>query len=126
MDSSKFTEKTQEAVVAAQEQALRRRHQQIDNEHLLIALLQQSEGLIPRIVEKIGIAPSALEKSLEKQLAKIPSVTGTGSGQLYMSSRLGQLFVKAKDEATQFKDEYVSVEHLLLAQVATAGDPLAK
>ncbi|HDS15125.1 MAG TPA: ATP-dependent chaperone ClpB [Proteobacteria bacterium] len=126
MDSSKFTEKTQEAVVAAQEQALRRRHQQIDNEHLLLALLQQSEGLIPRIVEKIGIAPTALEKSLEEQLAKIPPVTGTGSGQLYMSSRLGQLFVKAKDEATQFKDEYVSVEHLLLAQVAVAGDPLAK
>ena len=125
MDTSKFTQKTQEAVAAAQEQALRRHHQQIEAEHLALALIQQPEGLVPRLIEKIGIAPTAVEKALEEQLAKIPAVTGTGGGQLYMSSRLGQFFVKAQDEAKQFKDEYVSVEHLLLAMVSTSKDPLA-
>ncbi len=125
MDTSKFTQKTQEAVAAAQEQALRRHHQQIDAEHLALALIQQPEGLVPRLLEKIGIAPEAVEKALEEQLSKIPAVTGAGGGQLYMSSRLGQFFVKAQDEAKQFKDEYVSVEHLLLAMVSNAKDSLA-
>ena len=125
MDTSKFTQKTQEAVAGAQDQALRRHHQQIDAEHLALALIQQPEGLVPRLLEKIGIAPPAVEKALEEQLAKIPAVTGAGGGQLYMTSRLGQFFVKAQDEAKQFKDEYVSVEHLLLAIVSASGDPLA-
>ncbi len=125
MDTSKFTQKTQEAVATAQDQALRRHHQQIDAEHLALVLIQQPEGLVPRLIEKIGIAPAAVEKALEEQLAKIPAVTGTGGGQLYMSPRLGQFFVKAQDEAKQFKDEYVSVEHLLLAIVSASGDPLA-
>ncbi|MCD6430539.1 MAG: ATP-dependent chaperone ClpB [Deltaproteobacteria bacterium] len=125
MDTSKFTQKTQEAVAAAQEQALRRHHQQIDAEHLALALIQQPDGLVPRLLEKIGIAPAAVEKALEEQLGKIPAVTGTGGGQLYMSPRLGQFFIKAQDEAKQFKDEYVSVEHLLLAIVSVSGDPLA-
>ncbi|MEA1921394.1 MAG: ATP-dependent chaperone ClpB [Pseudomonadota bacterium] len=125
MDTSKFTQKTQEAVAAAQDQTLRRHHQQIDAEHLALALIQQPEGLVPRLIEKIGIAPAAVEKALEEQLAKIPAVTGAGGGQLYMSPRLGQFFVKAQDEAQQFKDEYVSVEHLLLAMVSASGDPLA-
>ncbi len=126
MDTSKFTQKTQEAVAGAQEQALRRHHQQIDAEHLAIALLQQEDGLIPRLIEKIGVAPAAVEKALEEALAKIPAVTGAGGGQLYMTPRLGQFFVKAQDEAKQFKDEYVSVEHLLLAFTGTPGDPLAR
>ncbi len=124
MDTSKFTQKTQEAVAAAQDQALRRHHQQIDAEHLALTLIQQPEGLVPRLIEKIGIAPAAVEKALEEQLAKIPAVTGAGGGQLYMSPRLGQFFVKAQDEAKQFKDEYVSVEHLLLAFTSASGDPL--
>ena len=126
MDTSKFTQKSQEAVAAAQELALRRHHQQIDSEHLLLALIEQPEGLVPRLFEKIGIATGAVENAISEQLAKIPAVTGAGSsGQIYMSPRLGQAFVKAKDEAEQFKDEYVSVEHLLLALVSVANDPLA-
>jgi len=125
MDTSKFTQKSQEAVAAAQELALRRHHQQIDTEHLILALLEQPEGLVPRLLEKIGIASGAVENAVSEQLAKIPAVTGTGSGgQIYMSPRLGQVFVKAKDEAEQFKDEYVSVEHLLLAAVSVINDPL--
>jgi len=125
MDTSKFTQKSQEAVATAQELALRRHHQQIDTEHLILALLEQPEGLVPRLLEKIGIASGAVENAVSEQLAKIPAVTGTGSGgQIYMSPRLGQVFVKAKDEAEQFKDEYVSVEHLLLAAVSVINDPL--
>ncbi len=126
MDTNKFTRKSQEAIAAAQELALRRHHQQIENEHLLLALLEQPEGLVPRLLEKIGVAPEALANALTSELAKIPSVTGAGSGsQVYMSARLGRIFVKAKDEADQFKDEYVSVEHLLLALVSADGDALA-
>ena len=125
MDTSKFTQKTQEAVAAAQDQALRRNHQQIEAEHLALALIQQPEGLVPRLIEKVGISPKAVEKALEEQLAKIPAVTGAGGGQLYMSTRLSQFFVKAQDEAKQFKDEFVSVEHLLLAIVSNSKDPLA-
>ncbi len=126
MDTNKFTQKSQEAVAAAQELALRRHHQQIDSEHLLLALIEQPEGLVPRLLEKIGIATGAVENAATQLLAKIPAVTGAGSGgQLYMSPRLGQVFVKAKDEAEQFKDEYVSVEHLLLALVSTDNDPMA-
>jgi len=125
MDTSKFTQKSQEAVATAQELALRRHHQQIDTEHLILALLEQPEGLVPRLLEKIGIASGAVENAVSEQLAKIPAVTGAGSGgQIYMSPRLGQVFVKAKDEAEQFKDEYVSVEHLLLAAVSVINDPL--
>ncbi|MBN2808359.1 MAG: ATP-dependent chaperone ClpB [Deltaproteobacteria bacterium] len=126
MDTSRFTQKTQEAVAAAQDQALRRHHQQIEAEHLALALIQQQDGLVPRLLEKIGIVPAAVEKALEEQLSKIPAVTGSGGGQLYMSSRLGRFFVKAQDEAKHFKDEYVSVEHLLLALVSDSGDSLSK
>ena len=127
MDTNKFTQKSQEAIATAQELALRRHHQQIDSEHLILALLEQAEGLVPRLLEKIGIATGAVENAVATELAKIPAVTGAGSGgQIYMSPRLGQIFVKAKDEAEQFKDEYVSVEHLLLAIVSTTGDALAK
>ncbi len=126
MDTNKFTQKSQEAIASAQELALRRHHQQIECEHLLLALLEQPEGLVPRLLEKIGIATAAVENAVADELAKIPAVTGGGSGgQIYMSPRLGQIFVKAKDEADQFKDEYVSVEHLLLAMVADGSDPLA-
>ncbi len=126
MDTNKFTQKSQEAIASAQELALRRHHQQIECEHLLLALLEQPEGLVPRLLEKIGIATTAVENAIANELAKIPAVTGAGSsGQIYMSPRLGQIFVKAKDEAEQFKDEYVSVEHLLLAMVADGSDAIA-
>ena len=100
MDTNKFTQKSQEAITSAQELALRRHHQQIECEHLLLALLEQPEGLVPRLLEKIGIATAAVENAVADELAKIPAVTGAGSGgQIYMSPRLGQIFVKAKDEA---------------------------
>lgn len=125
MDTNKFTQKSQEAIASAQELALRRHHQQIECEHLLLALLEQPEGLVPRLLEKIGIATAAVENAVADELTKIPAVTGAGSGgQIYMSPRLGQILVKAKDEAEQFRDEYVSVEHLLLAMVSDGSDAL--
>ncbi|MBN2331929.1 MAG: ATP-dependent chaperone ClpB [Deltaproteobacteria bacterium] len=127
MDLNKLTQKAQEAVQDAQNIALRRNHQQVDGEHLLLALLQQEQGLIPRIIEKIGLVPDTIGREIEKRLAAFPSVTGTGAsaGSIYITTRLNKLFLGAQDEASRLKDEYISVEHLLLSLLNDTADPLA-
>jgi ATP-dependent Clp protease ATP-binding subunit ClpB len=119
MDLNKFTEKSQEAVGRAQNWASRSGHQQVDVEHLLLALVEQEEGLAERILGKLGANPSVLKGRLEEQLRTVPSVEGPGAGQLYVSPRLRKIFDRAVEEASKLKDSYVSVEHLLLA---IAGD----
>ncbi|SPE59950.1 protein disaggregation chaperone [Verrucomicrobia bacterium] len=117
MDLSKFTEKSQAALQEAQNVATRNQHQAVDVEHLMLALLQQEEGLVPRLFEKAKIAPDLLRAKVEEELNRIPRVSGdttTGQG-IYVTQRLNQLLVKAQDEAKRLKDEYVSVEHLALA-----------
>ncbi|MBW1645185.1 MAG: ATP-dependent chaperone ClpB [Deltaproteobacteria bacterium] len=128
MDLNKFTQKAQEAVMAAQNVAVRRSHQQIDCEHLLMALLQQENGLIPRIIEKMGVVPRTIEDEVEKRLQALPAVTSGGApaGNIYVTGRLNKLLVAAQDEAERLKDEYISVEHLLLALLEDSGDPLAQ
>ncbi|HHX74924.1 MAG TPA: type VI secretion system ATPase TssH, partial [Firmicutes bacterium] len=113
MDLNRFTEKAQLALTDAGQLAIGRSHQAIDNEHLLLALLRQENGLIPRLVAKAGVPAEALEQQLEKALAKIPAVSGAVSS--YITQRLNQTLVRAREEARRLKDEYVSVEHLLLA-----------
>jgi ATP-dependent Clp protease ATP-binding subunit ClpB len=126
MDLSRFTEKSQAALQEAQNIATRMQHQAVDVEHLLLALLQQEGGLVPGVFEKAGTAPDLLAARVEDELAKIPRVSGdVASGQgVYVTQRLNQLMVKAQDEAKKLKDEYVSVEHLVLAmfdQPASTG-----
>ena len=116
MDISKFTEKAQLALTEAQDLAVRKSHQTVDAEHLLQSLMQQENGLIPRLLTKAGANIETLSASLEQTLAKIPAVTGAGS--TYMTQRLNQILVSAQDEAKTLTDEYVSVEHLLLAMFA--------
>ncbi len=113
MDISKFTERAQHALVEAQNLAVRHSHQAVDVEHLLLALLVQENGLIPGLAEKAGVSPRLLQARLEETLGKLPAVSGTAS--TYLSQRLNQLLVRAQDEARRLKDEYVSVEHLVLA-----------
>jgi ATP-dependent Clp protease ATP-binding subunit ClpB len=113
VDISKFTEKAQSAVSEAQNVAVRSNHQSVDTEHLLVALLRQENGLVPRLVDKTGVSLATLTGRVEQLLAKIPAVTGAGS--TYITQRLNQLLVRAQDEAKRLKDEYVSVEHLVLA-----------
>ena len=117
MDMNRMTEKTQEALQSAQTITARFGHQQIDPEHLLLALLEQREGLVPRILTTMGVSAQEIQSSLEKHLAGMPQVSGTGAGQMYMSQRLGRLIDSAEKEARKLKDDYMSVEHLLLAVV---------
>ena len=117
MDLSKFTEKSQAALTEAQALGTRNQHQAVDVEHLALALLEQQEGLVPRLVEKAGVSPDLLKKKLQEGLDRMPRVSGdstTGQG-VYVTQRLNKLLVAAQDEAKKLKDEYVSVEHLVLA-----------
>jgi len=117
MDFNRLTEKVQEAVRAAQSLAARYSHQQIDVEHLLLALLQQEGGLASAILEKAGVDPKLVQTRLEQELARWPKVSGPAAGPdyVYITARLNRLFAMAEDEAARLKDEYVSVEHILLA-----------
>ncbi len=117
MNLNKFTEKSQDAVQAAQGIALRMNHQQVDVEHLLYALLEQADGLAPRILQRLDASPEAMQLRLERELERMPQVTGQGAGQSYYTQRIGRLLERASQEAERLKDEYVSVEHLLLAMV---------
>jgi ATP-dependent Clp protease ATP-binding subunit ClpB len=120
MDINRFTEKAQEAFSAANQRALRMGHQQIDVEHLLLALLEQEPGLAVSILRKSDVNPEAIKPRLERELEKLPRVSG-GGDQVYVSGRLNRLVAQAEDDAKKFKDEYISVEHLLLAMLSDSG-----
>ncbi|MBM3217536.1 MAG: ATP-dependent chaperone ClpB [Candidatus Rokubacteria bacterium] len=113
MRLDKLTVKAQEAVQAAQSLADQHGHQAIEPEHLLVALLQQREGVVGPVLAKLGARPDALQQALEAELAKLPTVRG-GSGR-YVSDRTRVLVERAEREAERLKDEYVSTEHLLVA-----------
>jgi ATP-dependent Clp protease ATP-binding subunit ClpB len=118
MDPNRLTQKTQEALHDAQTKALRYGHQEIDVEHLLLALLEQADGLIPRLLERMAVSTSALQTALEDYLEGRPSVSGPGaSGDARMSRNLVLLLDDAEKEARRLKDEYVSVEHVMLAMI---------
>jgi len=117
MDLNKFTLKCQEALQAAQTKAINFNHQEVDGEHLLLVLLEQPDGLIPRLLQRMEVPVDAVLRQLEQALEKKPRISGPGSepGKVYITQRLNKLLVQAQDEAKKLKDDYVSVEHLLLA-----------
>lgn len=123
MDMNRMTVKVQEALQAASGQAMRRSHQGVDVEHLLLAVLEQAEGIAPALLEQSGVALSAVKAAAEQALAKVPQVHGPGSapGQIHLTARLSQVLTKAEQEMQGLKDEYLSVEHLLLAMVDEGG-----
>ena len=106
MDLNKLTQKAQEALQAAQTLGVRHGHQQIDGEHLFMALLEQENGLVPRIIEKCGAPLAQLRARLEQELDRLPRVSGgaTEAGKVYVTQRLSKLIVKAGDEAEYLKD----------------------
>jgi ATP-dependent Clp protease ATP-binding subunit ClpB len=114
MRFDKLTLKSQEMIQEAQRLAERFGHQQIEPEHLLGALLQQKEGVIPPLLGKIGANQTQLQKEIEAFVEKMPGVSGPGVGQVYISPRAKAVLDKASEEAEQMKDEYVSLEHILL------------
>ena len=120
MDPNHLTQKSQEALHDAQTKALRFGHTEVDGEHLLLALLDQAEGIAPRLLGQAGADPDRLRQALEAELSRRPRVSGPGAspGQIMVTQRLSRLLDSAEQEANRLKDEYVSVEHLLLGLLA--------
>ncbi|OIQ04236.1 MAG: ATP-dependent chaperone ClpB [Zetaproteobacteria bacterium CG06_land_8_20_14_3_00_59_53] len=117
MDMNRMTQKVREALAAAQTLAGRLNHQEIDAEHLLAELLAQEGGLASRLLEQAGGKLAAIREGVQKALARRPKVTGAAAGGMYATQRLNRLFAKAEDESRALKDDFISVEHLLLAYV---------
>lgn len=114
MDLNQFTEKSQAALSEAQNIAIRFGHQQVDVDHLVLALVDQEQGLVRRILERVNVDPSRFGSALEKEIRKRPSVSGPGASHdtILVTQQLNQLLVRAQDFAKRMKDEFVSVEHL--------------
>jgi ATP-dependent Clp protease ATP-binding subunit ClpB len=123
MDMNRMTVKLQEALQAASAHAMRRSHQGIDVEHLLLALLEQGEGLTGPLLEQAGVSVPAVQRAAEQALSKLPQVQGAaaGPGQLHVTSRLSHVLTRAGEEMKGLKDEYLSVEHMLLAMAEEGG-----
>ncbi|HSJ83070.1 MAG TPA: ATP-dependent chaperone ClpB [Acidimicrobiia bacterium] len=128
MDLSRLTEKSQQALSEAQSLAVRLDHTEVDGEHLLLALLTQPEGLVPRLISQAGGDPVRLVADMEADLGTRARVTGSGlsPGEIRITQRLARLLDTAGTEATRLKDEYISVEHLIIAFLAEPDDSAAK
>jgi ATP-dependent Clp protease ATP-binding subunit ClpB len=121
MDLEKYTEKSREALLAAQQFAQAQNHQEVSALHLLRALLGQRDGLIPALVQKAGADAAGLGAAVDRELARLPRVQGPGAGQVYVARELAQALEAAAREAEGLKDEYVSVEHLVLGLLEQGG-----
>src|SRR5258708_4699038 len=125
MNLNQFTNKAQEAVLASQTIAQEYNHSEIETMHLLLALLRQTDGVVPQVVARIGTRPETLTAQVEQQLASKPKVYGTNQ-QVGLSRPASDVLSRAEREAKQMKDDYVSTEHILLALTndKTVGDIL--
>ena len=123
MDPNRMTEKVQQGLMSAQSLAAREKNQQVEVEHLLLALLRQEGGLAVSILTKAGADVEGLTRRIEREIERLPKVTGPSGGpdQFYVTGRLNRLLSLAEDEAKSLKDDYISVEHLLLAVTADDG-----
>lgn len=125
MNIERYTQNAQNAVMDCQNIAISEGHQELDGEHLHLALLMQKDGLIPKLVKNMGGDPSLMIADLEAVMEKLPKVSGNAAN-VYATRRLNQLFLNAEKEADNFKDEYVSVEHMYLALLNEKGTPSTK
>src|SRR5215472_1850936 len=123
MDMNRMTIKLQEALQSASSHAMRRSHQGIDVEHLLLALLEQDGGIVPALCEQAGLSVPSIRQAVEQALSRMPQVQGAGAapGQLHLTARLSQVLTNSESEQQALKDEYLSVEHVLLAMVQEGG-----
>ena len=124
MNPNQFTQKTAEALQAAQRLAAEHQNQQIEQVHLLSALLQQEDGLVPQLLKKLGAVPESMEAAALAAVNKLPAVTGSGraADRFYISNGMDALLAAAETTAKSMRDEYISVEHLFLAMLDTADD----
>ena len=116
MNTQQFTQKSQEAIAMAQQIALENNNTQIEPEHLLSAMLQQENGLIPRLFEKMGISESTALTFTEAAIGKIPKVSGSGreADKVYIATATDRILTESEKQAKNMKDEYISVEHIFL------------
>lgn len=117
MNAQKFTQKSLEAIQEAQNLAIENNNMQIEEEHLVAALLQQRDGLIPQLLKKMHVDCDAVQRAVAEKISRIPGVTGPGreAGKIYVSADVDAVLTAAEKEADRMKDEYVSVEHIMLA-----------
>ena len=121
MNFDQYTKKSLEAVQSAQNLARKNDHQQMEQVHLLLALLTQEGGLAPQLLKKMGISTESLQAAATAELEKLPRVTGSREAdRFYISQGVDNVFTKAEQLAEKMKDSYVSVEHLLLGLVEKA------
>ena len=125
MNLEKYTQNAQSAVMDCQNIAVSEGNQTLEVEHIHLALLQQKDGLISKLLKHIGVEPSMVAGAVQSEVSKLPKVAGNGSG-MYASQRFNKLFVEAEKNAENFKDEYVSVEHIYLAILEEKSGPSAK
>ncbi len=115
MSNEKFTTKSREALIGAQNLALEHGHQEINGLHLLASLLEQNNGLIPSLLKRMQMDAARFAVDVSMELKRIPSVSGPGAGQVYQSREFSEIILKAGKVAEEMKDEFVSVEHLFIA-----------
>ena len=123
MNMNQCTQKTIQAIQAAQRLAVEYQNQAIEQEHLLAALCQQDDGLIPQLLTKMGVEPGNFLAAATEKVAALPHVTGSGRDpeKVYISNDLDRAFNAAEDQAKQMKDEYISVEHIFLGILQRPG-----
>ena len=127
MDLNQYTQKSLEALRAAQQHAVKNQNQQLEQVHLLLALLQQDGGLVPQLLKRMGVTTESLEAAANAAVEKLPAVSGPGrsADQLYLSNGMQQLLAAAEETAKSMRDDYVSVEHLFLAMLDKADASVA-
>ena len=125
MNIDKYTQNAQSAIMECQNIAIEEGHQQLDGEHLNLAIMMQNDGLIPKLLTMMGVNIGEVVGELQDEMEKLPKVSGA-SDNMYSTRRLNQLFKNAEKIAEEFKDEYISVEHLYLALLEEKGTPSAR
>ncbi|WP_312651127.1 ATP-dependent chaperone ClpB [Aminipila sp.] len=125
MNFDKYTQNAQSAIMDCQNIAIQEGHQQLDGEHLHLALMQQQEGLIPKLINYMGVNTENVVRDLTEELEKLPKVAG-GNDDIYSTKRLSKLLMEAEKIASNFKDEYVSVEHIYLALLDEKQTPSSR
>ena len=123
MDLNRYTEKSREAIAVAQSEARGRGHPEVDTWHLLGAMLAQEGGVLPVLLKRMDITPTAMELALGRELDKLPRVSGAASGTAYITNAFKQVLIEAGKVAGEMGDEYISVEHLLLGLVRQREHP---
>ncbi len=128
MRFDRFTERAQDAAMRAYEVLQRYGHTQVDTEHLLLALIEQPDGVIPEILRQLGVDIEGVSRRLDEELRRTPrsQIFGGGVGQVYITPRLKRVIDQSNEEASRLKDDYISTEHLFLAIAAERNTPAAR